>query len=217
MRIRRLAALTAALTACVTSRPTALAAQIGTYTFTWTGTAAFGGTALIDRAFTLTTSGDVANVTRDPSTSYLGNLSASLAIGGVGTFAVTSPLYVFNTDVGLGYGVAGFGDGSDLLQVWNAALQGYDLTTSIGPVSAAAQCPAPAVAPCIGGNLFDAYDLATSGGTLVFRRIADASFSASFPRVPSTSTPEPATIALTLGGLAVLVPLARRARRERAA
>ena len=208
MRIR-LAALVTGFLAVPAVLPSPAAAQPVAYTFTMTGTGTLGASPFTRQTLTVQATGDLSGVSApgvEPA-AILG-LPATLTVPGLGSFAVTSPVYVFNATRPT-FGVAGFGATSDYLQVHAAALMGYDLLTDVGPITASTGCPDAlgTVLPCIGGNVTIGAALATGGGELTFSSIEAASFTARVGVVP-----EPSTVALLGGGLAVLGAAARRRR-----
>jgi hypothetical protein len=159
---------------------------------------AFGSVAPV--AFTITAHGDTDNRENAMAGPFLvayfiDNDDASIEIEGVGTFNFTDPTRFFsNVENGLvGFSRAGL-FGADLFNGPTAG--GWDMTTSIGPLSGP-------------GKVWWDGNVSTDGGELVFNRAdSDATFEAV---VGGDPVPEPASLLLVGTGIAMAVR--RRARR----
>lgn len=178
-----------------------------TYTFTGTGTGTLAPTPLATTSFTnanfvVTLTSDTGNVALVPS---LGNipaivgLPANINISGLGDLNFTGTTFIFAVpaagEVGFGEDNTGFfSPPGNLIQITNAVLSGYNLTTS-------------ATASGANGILSQFNNAATNGGPLSFSSMSTVTFVANV-----SPAPEPGSILLTgaaLLGLAVLA--ARRA------
>lgn len=109
-----------------------LAATI-TYTMTGTGTGTVGATPFTNAAYTITMVGDTTAVTG--TTLRQNNVTATMAIAGIGTATITELVDIFdnhsNSTVGLQRQLSGL----DLIDGTNAAFATYDLASNIGPIS----------------------------------------------------------------------------------
>ena len=172
-----------------------------TYTHSGFGSGSLDGVAfgsLAPVAFTITAHGDTDN--REDAFGgpfliayFINNDDASIEIEGVGTFAFTTPTrYFSNVENGIvGFSLAG-AFGSDLFNGPTAG--GWDMTTSIGPLSGP-------------GKVWWAPGVETDGGALIFNRLdSQATFEAVVGDVP-----EPASLLLMGAGIAMAVR--RRLRR----
>lgn len=140
-----------------------------TITFTHAGTASgnLAGIAFTDAAITITAVGDTANRTSFSAGYFIDHDSAQVAIAGVGTFSFVTGTRTFYNDLAT---VAGFSrdgaGGDDLLNgPISAALSGWDMTTSIGPVAGTVGFLQWGVSPVL-----------TSGGVLLLNSNAGAGY-----------------------------------------
>jgi hypothetical protein len=200
MKFLREGALSAFVILTLLSGGRALATSV-TYTETATISGSLDGTTLTNDLLTLTGTGDTADITGGyvlPLT-----LTFSLSSGESGTFTD-------NTQVASNYSSysAGFGDNAnDVGILFTANLSafgypGYDLTTSIGPISGSASI-----------NQYTSF--ATDAGAL---QITDVSGDATFTAVASIgTTPLPAALPLFASGLGALGLLGWRKKRKKVA
>jgi hypothetical protein len=203
------------LAAVLTVAGGAAQAAAVTYDYTGTATGTLGG-APFNTSFDIFASGDTSGVqllgppSFKPGTylngtpfigtgTALGLVTTTITLGGVGTFTVTDPSYVFNvTGTGIGTHIAGFGTSlhGDFADLISTALSFYNLKTKLGPLAVSAWTFGQTVA--------------TSGGVLKFTSMNARTFTATGP----DAVPEPATwsmMLLGLGGLGAML----RARRRR--
>jgi hypothetical protein len=140
-----------------------------TYTLTGTGTGSLGATPFAGAAVTITAVGDTAGV------NYLGGVvcnpltSVTFNIAGIGTGSITDALLMFNAgfpSVAFGRALPNCFSESDWISMGNAVFAGYDVGTSIGPVSLG---PLDASAGSVGTSL---------GGALFFSGFSVATFQA---------------------------------------
>ncbi len=105
-----------------------------TFTFTGSGSGSIGGSAFGSSDFTITEIGNTADVQSLASALFIDDISASIDISGVGTFDILTATRTFiNGDI-VGYSRAGV-DGSDLYDGTSSLLFGWDMLTSIGPIT----------------------------------------------------------------------------------
>lgn len=177
-----------------------LAATI-TFTFTSTASGSINGNAFAASAFTLTTTADTANRIGPASGTYKYlNLTATIDILGVGSYTFVTPTNTFFATGNNTPGIQRTADNTDLVDgpFNSAGLSGWQMNTTIGPVSGNMMITQWTLAPVV-----------TSGGTLVLNSAtpsgtfrATVGSPASVPDGGSTL----ALLGLTLGGVA----LARR-------
>lgn len=177
----------------------AVAAAPVTYTFTGTGGGTFddgsGAVPFADQEFTVVFNGDTTNVDlSDPPFFRYFNIGGTVNVGALsGTLTPTNTIVAsaglnlinfFNAAVDNGLGLG------------NAALSGYDLTGSIGPLSATF------LTPTFGGGSF----ALEGGGSVAFTSNSALTFTA-------TVVPLPAALVLFAGGLGMLGLIGWRRRR----
>jgi hypothetical protein len=133
---------------------------------------------------TLNVTGNTDDITM-PSAAHLLNTlgGATFDLASVGSFTVTNSAYVFSRpDLGrVGFGVQGLTNCCDIIQIGNAALAGYDLRDSIGPLSGPDN-----------PSLFDWVDVPTTAGLFTVRTMTNNTFEA----IIDGTVPEPGTPAL---------------------
>jgi hypothetical protein len=109
-----------------------------TYVFTGTASGTVGDFSFSGALLTVTSTGNTNGVTFDSvnGTYRDSKLSTTITIAGIGTMTVTPGSdYVFDNQPSskIGYGVTGITNCCDIIQFVNAAYEGYDLKSSIGP------------------------------------------------------------------------------------
>jgi hypothetical protein len=176
--------------------------QTGVYTFTGTASGTIGGTPFTDATLTVTSTGDASNVSCTSGTCFL-NLAAgasSFTISGIGSGTFSSASYVFDNQ---GNGLAGFGIGSDDIQIYDSsigstAFASYNLLSSIGPLGPEATDPSTS----------DWVNLSTSLGSFTVTSFTNVTFqaTANLPR-----TPVPGSLVLLGLGLTCLLAWQLRA------
>jgi hypothetical protein len=169
------------------------------FIYTGTGSGTSNGNAFSNAAFTITETADTSSRQAcGAGCFFIDDKTASINIAGVGSLTFVTGTRTLISGSEVFFARASF-TGSDLFDgPANAALSGYDLLTSIGPITGSgslAQWISPSVV--------------TSGGVLIFTNgISDASFRAI---AGIASVPEPQTWFL-LGAGALGFGLARRKR-----
>ena len=116
-------------------------------------------------------------------------ITTVITLGGIGTLDVSDPSYIFATN-SLDLGGFGTSTRSDFAYFLGPQLAAYNLDTALGPLSVTGDVP----------NEVPPGSVQTSGGTLIFASLTDATFTATFP----SAVPEPATWALMLGGFGLI-------------
>jgi hypothetical protein len=164
-----------------------------TITHTGVGSGTIGGTTFTGASFTITDIGDTASRSTFPGGFFIDDLSASIAINGVGTFSFITGTRTFvnQVQIQVGFSRAGI-NGIDLYDgPTTAAFGTWDMLSSIGPISGSAVLSQ-------WGAAFGTVN--TSGGVLVFNNsTSDTVFKATVGSVP-----EPGTLALLGIGIIVL-------------
>lgn len=178
-----------------------------TFLITGTGAASLAGNG-ISSAFELRLVGDTSAIVVSPSTSSANEITTLSSA--VLTFAGNAPL-TFDTSKRAGFNFGNntffFGEpdsagGSDLFNFRPPAAPAYTFGDPYGPV------------PVTNIFLSQFNGVATSGGPLSFTSASDVVFTAFFGQGNPTVVPLPGTAALLMGGMLLLAPLARRARRN---
>lgn len=172
-----------------------------TYTASGDITGTLGSTSLDGNAFIFVFTADTSGSSLLAGETYLNpSISTSIFISGVGMgqFSETTEAAVNGA-----IGVAGFEDTSGFsgVIVTNAGFDGWELVTSIGPLSGAAS--------------YDSGTFTTSLGLLTIEGATDLSFGATL--TPGTSAPEPSSGVLLALGLAAGTLAKRAKRRQRPA
>lgn len=181
-----------------------VAGTIGTYTFTGTASGTIGNTAFTNASLVVTGMGDVSAVSCAGGDCDL-NIAAGMAsftIGGIGPGTFSDPTYFFDNQTSLLQGsppgLAGFGDGSDDIQMYgaligNAIFSTYNLQSAVGPVGPQGVDP----------SAVDWVNLPTSLGSFTVSSFTNFTFQTT--TASTTETPEPGSFVLAGIGLAGLV------------
>jgi hypothetical protein len=164
-----------------------------TYTESGTATGSIGATNFTDALVTITFAGDTSNVSGASGLFSNPVGTATVTIGGIGTFGFTDSLYVFDNQ---SFSVVGISDSTlnDILDtIGSSAFSTYDLTTAIGPVTGLS-----------GFNLGSTYG--TSDGLLAF---SGMSANSTFAATTAAAVPEPSSLVLLGAAIAGLLMLRR--------
>jgi hypothetical protein len=157
------------------------------------------GVGLIDGPVSVTLVGNTSQVATSGHFYQLSSFSsASLYVGGMGTFAISDPdLFVYvNQDFdGTGYGGFEDEDGGLFISVHNNSFETYALNTSFGPYTSNSEMDGIEYADTIGGE---------------FEFDSDQFTNVTYLATVSGATPEPSPVALLVTGLAGLAGVTRR-------
>jgi hypothetical protein len=170
--------------------------------YTFTGVASGTGTGatpnFTDESFTLTLTGDTDDI--DTSAApfyYLHNLGGTFSVGAFSADLDPSVTLVGSADPSLELINFFSADVANGLGLHNAALNGYDLSFSIGPLSD------DGLTPTLNGGSF----ALVGGGTLQFTGNTSLTFTAAVRRA---DVPEPITLSLFAAGIAGIGAMRRR-------
>jgi hypothetical protein len=155
-----------------------------TFTDVTTASGTIGLTSFTSDPITISAVGDTSSIQSFTGGFSIDDSSASVTIGGVGTFLLTTGtrFFVTNSLELVGFSRAGI-NGSDLIDgPTNSEFSSWAMLTSIGPITGAGEIFEWTLSPVI-----------TSGGTLV---LDDASPDVTFSAQVGSVTPEPSTFLL---------------------
>jgi hypothetical protein len=210
----------ATLALVITGFSTAAHATPITFQLSGTASGTIGGTTFTDALVTLTGTGDTADIVSLFGFAFAAPITTAVTIQGVGTATITDPTEILSTalpveiDEGapiLPYVIIGRIDVPPALDsftgigaVGSAALLGYNLGTSIGPITGAGGIGFPRLCGTIGHDPCLGTTLGTLSFTSNFDLTDESTFSASLQPVP-----EPTSLLLVGSGLAVVFRRAR--------
>jgi hypothetical protein len=170
-----------------------------TFTYSGTGSGSIGGNAFASSAFTISAVGDTETVI-PAIVPFIYHASATINIAGVGTFSFSTPTQTSFSDStnAVGFGYSGRFAGSLFYSPSTPLLDGWDMTTSVGP---------------IGGNFnlvqWNYVPIITSGGVLLFNTSSGpGTFSASVGGLPVPDSSS--TLLLLVAGFAAIGTFRRK-------
>lgn len=165
------------------------------YTFTGTGGGTINGTSFTG-AFTFVFEGDTTNISSGGGEFFLRNIGGTFSEGGT-TYTFDSDVtLVSNADPAFPRTTFFNPDFTNGLGINDPALTGYNLASSIGPVTATGTSdPTDFLIPTLGGTTGFSLD----GGTDTL--ILTANDTLTFTAAPPSAVPEPSTLALFAAGM----------------
>jgi hypothetical protein len=173
-----------------------------TYIQTVTGTGTLGSTSFTSALVTIVLTADTLNVTSPiPGVFAVDAVTATVTVGAHPTASFTGPFNAFVFENGAG-SIAGFTEGTvsapstDILDTSNGGFAGYDLMSSIGPLSGI-------------GIINTGTAFATNAGDFAFDSISG---NVTYTATVSADTPEPAAISLMGLGLLGIAAISRSRR-----
>ncbi len=173
-------------------------AETATYTETIMASGTVGNTSFTNELVTLTATGDTSNIfeLRSSPLTYEIPVTMTFSVqnGPSGTFLGSPDVFVNN-----GFGSAGFGIGSDIVDVYNSVFVTYSLGDSLGEVS--------------GGDVDTGYTFSTTDGNFALNN-ANSAGTATFSADVASPTPEPSSLALSASGALGMVAVLRRRFRQ---
>lgn len=190
-----------------------------TYQISATASGTIGATNFSNALVTLTGTGNTANIVSIFGFAFAAPITTTVTIQGVGTATITDPTEILSTAIPIDFGAGLFPDvifgridtppALDSLTgigaIGSNALLGYNLATSIGPITASPGgigfpqlCGTPGHDPC----------LSTTLGTLRFNSNIDSGGQGTFTATLQP-VPEPTSLFLMGSGVAALVSRSR--------
>jgi hypothetical protein len=170
-------------------------AETATYTETITTSGTVGNTSFTNQLLTLTATGDTSSIFESNTSPAIYQIPVTMTFsvenGPSGTFLGSPDVFVNN-----GFGVAGFGAGADILDVFSSVFATYSLGDSLGGVS--------------GTDVDTGYTFSTTDGNFALNN-ANSAGTATFSANVASPAPEPSSLVLSASGaLGMLAVLRRR-------
>jgi PEP-CTERM motif len=173
-----------------------------TYTDTFTASGSLGGESFTDENVVITINANTEDVTGLPSNPAVVATSSSLKIGSSSATAFLDPIRVQSLFVSGGVVITDT-DVSEMVTVYDDAFLGYDLTTSIGPVTSSDSLFAISSAfPTAAGS----FQITSYAGS------PDSPLTTVFTARAAPAVPEPSSLMLLSAGFGGLILRRRRAK-----